>query len=822
MSNSPSGLEKLISLASKARQTLPWLIYSHLIIVLLLVAQSDVTAQASDAVVFPSAEVELIVGPQLRLTTPSTYFDRVQLTQGVLHGTTFPAVPPAPGADNDSYTNAQYYDLGLCLYALYYRTGDPAHLALARKVTDSWWQFSPIASGTTPIENSLAPRNSSLGGLMLRALDGRPEMWDWIRKYTRYQFDIWIKRNQDADALVYGVRDGSYMLLYATWLGKILPDSFPVAGEGPRNGAELRAGFLADAEKAVSDYYIRLQYPDGSWRWDDFDNYPQADGGHLRGIMQPFMVGLLLHSLIDVYRVSSDQTLKDRIKASVLRCVDHLYTGGPYMTRSAGLPALTMRWRAFNYFYHGGTTVNPSSYASGNYYGFNAPNLDSVEGARQNSSTLLHAFGWAYSVTGDPKYATWGDDIYDSIFGRQEDYATNYVAGSDPKGYNQHYRAAGRYLPWRYGGPPPPPPPSPTPTPTPTAADHLQLNSSTFNVFEGGGSAHLTVERTNSTGAASVDYKSSDTAGLANCNLVNGVASARCDYTLAVGTLRFAPGEKAKSISIPIVDDGYADGNENFSITLSNANGATLGSPSVATITIQDKASNGANPIDGTAFFVRQQYLDFLNREPDPGSYEAWQEIINNCEPGDPNCDRIHVSSAFFRSPEFQDRGYFVYRFYPVAFGRKPNYTEFSPDLARVSVFLGEAELNAAKVAFISEFMSRPEFVRKFNELSDTQYVDTLLATAEVTSPNRDFWIAALGNGTRTRATVLRDISESTEVYIRYYNQAFVVMQYFGYLRRDPDASYLDWIQVLNSSGNFRGMVNGFINSLEYRNRLGR
>ena len=218
---------------------------------------------------------------------------------------------------------------------------------------------------------------------------------------------------------------------------------------------------------------------------------------------------------------------------------------------------------------------------------------------------------------------------------------------------------------------------------------------------------------------------------------------------------------------------------------------------------------------------MRQQYLDFLNREPDPGGYSAWQQIINDCQQGDTACDRIHVSSAFFRSPEFQDRGYFVYRFYPVSFGRKPDYAEFAPDIAKLSGFLSDAELDAAKLEFIAAFMNRPGFVTKFNGLTDTQYVDTLLATAGITSPNRDFWIAALGNGMRTRATVLRDISESTEVYNRYYNQAFVVMQYFGYLRRDPDASYLDWIEVLNSSKDFRGMVNGFMNSPEYRSRFG-
>jgi len=117
--------------------------------------------------------------------------------------------------------------------------------------------------------------------------------------------------------------------------------------------------------------------------------------------------------------------------------------------------------------------------------------------------------------------------------------------------------------------------------------------------------------------------------------------------------------------------------------------------------------------------------------------------------------------------------------------------------------------------------MARPAFASTYNGLTNTQYVDTLLATAGVTSPHRDFWIAALGNGTRTRATVLRDISESPEVYTKYYNEAFVVMQYFGYLRRDPDALYLFWIQELETSGNARNMINGFMNSLEYRFRFG-
>lgn len=400
-------------------------------------------------VTFTDPKVELIVGPQLKIGEGGhTYWDQVQKEKGQVHGTNFPATPPGPTADSNPYINAQYYDLGLCLYNLYARSGDPAHQTLARKVCDSWWQFSPIGSGTTPIENSFAPRNVSLGGLMLRAIDGRPEMWDWIAKYTRYQFDSWIKRFWAGDALAYGVRDGSYMLLYATWLGKVHPD------------ATLRASFLADAEKAAIDYYVRLQYPDGSWRWDDPDT-PSAGGGTYVGVMQPFMVGLLLHALIDVYRATADEAIKGKIKTSVLACVNHLFDGGPFMKRNAGIPGSPIRWRAFNYFYHGGSTVNPTKYEQGDYNGVNAANVYDVEGARQPTSTLLHAFGWAYSVTGDTKYLGMADELYDSIFGFKEDQVSNYVAGGDPKGYNQHFRACGRLLAWRTGTATPPPDPLP-------------------------------------------------------------------------------------------------------------------------------------------------------------------------------------------------------------------------------------------------------------------------------------------------------------------------------------------------------------------------
>src|SRR5262249_14233439 len=141
----------------------------------------------------------------------------------------------------------------------------------------------------------------------------------------------------------------------------------------------------------------------------------------------------------------------------------------------------------------------------------------------------------------------------------------------------------------------------------------------------------------------------------------------------------------------------------------------------------------------------------------------------------------------------------------------------------RVSGFLDANQLEAAKVAFIADFMARPAFANMYNSLNNAQFVDALLsnANAGISSSTRQGWIDGLDNSTLTRAQVLRQIAESNEVYNKYYNPAFAIMEYFGYLRRDPDGAYLVWVQVLNQSNDYRGMITGFVNSAEYRRRFG-
>jgi Domain of unknown function (DUF4214) len=276
---------------------------------------------------------------------------------------------------------------------------------------------------------------------------------------------------------------------------------------------------------------------------------------------------------------------------------------------------------------------------------------------------------------------------------------------------------------------------------------------------------------------------------------------------------------------VPIVNDAYTEGPETFTITLSHAVGATLGANTSAVVTITDDAVEASNnPLLDDAFFVRQLYIDFLDREPDPPGLEGWLNLLHSQCPVASDCDRIAVALGFVRSPEFQERGYFIFRFYTVALGRNPFYNEFIPDTARLSGFLNSTELEANKRAFVEEFMRRQEFRSLYDAtIGDaTSYVDKLLQMAGLQNhQQRGAWIAGLTNNTLTRAEVLRQVVESSEVFTKFNSQAIVVMNYFGFLRRDPDAAYQAWIDLFNQSGDYRQITNGFINANEYPARFG-
>lgn len=364
----------------------------------------------------------------------------------------------------------------------------------------------------------------------------------------------------------------------------------------------------------------------------------------------------------------------------------------------------------------------------------------------------------------------------------------------------------------------------------------VAFSSANFSINESNGVATITVNRSGSSlPPVTVDYATTD-----------GSAQQRGDYTIALGTLSFGTNETSKTFQVLITDDGHVEGNETLTVTLSNpTGGVTLGSPSSAVLTITSNDSVASQPIDGAQFFVRQHYRDFLNREPDAAGLNFWTNEITSCG-SDAQCievKRINVSAAFFLSIEFQQTGYLAYRFYNAALNRSnglPRYLELMRDTQAVGrgVVVGapgwEAHLEANKVAYANEFVSRAEFTALYPvSLTPAQFVDALFAHAGITpsASERQAAIDEFNNPSGARGRVLRRVADHPALNARESNRAFVLMEYFGYLRRNPDdppdgnlGGYNFWLNKLNEfNGNFiqAEMVKAFITSAEYRQRFG-
>jgi uncharacterized delta-60 repeat protein len=259
------------------------------------------------------------------------------------------------------------------------------------------------------------------------------------------------------------------------------------------------------------------------------------------------------------------------------------------------------------------------------------------------------------------------------------------------------------------------------------------------------------------------------------------------------------------------------------------------------------------NPIDCADFFVRQHYRDFLNREPDDAGLAFWTNEITLCG-SDQQCieaKRINVSAAYFISIEFQQTGYLAYRTYKAAYGNLPNapvpikFDEFLTDTQQIGqgVIVNQAGweqlLETNKHNFFSAFVQRSRFTSAYPaSLTPDQFVDQLFVNAGVTPSVNDragaineFGGAMTTDDVAARARTLRRIAENSTLAHQEFNRAFVLMQYFGYLRRNPNDlpdtnfdGYNFWLDKLNQfNGDYlqAEMVKAFLVSNEYRHRFG-
>ncbi|HEY8224192.1 MAG TPA: TIGR03118 family protein, partial [Pyrinomonadaceae bacterium] len=287
---------------------------------------------------------------------------------------------------------------------------------------------------------------------------------------------------------------------------------------------------------------------------------------------------------------------------------------------------------------------------------------------------------------------------------------------------------------------------------TATATSLIQFATDDFAIGEGSGHIDVSLIRAgDASGTATVNFNTFDESQ-------PGHASQKSDYEIALSKVTFSPGETAKTVRILIVNDNFVEGDEVVNLALSNPAGAGvgLGTPNQAELRIIDNDSIAptTNPIDDSTFFVRQHYLDFLNREPDSSGLAFWVNQIESCG-ADAACRevrRINVSAAFFLSIEFQRTGLLAYLTHRAAFGTLTGsvssvvpvlYGTFERDtqaLQKDFIFGqagSDAQLEANKVAYFNDFVTRPEFVTKYpSTLTNTQYVDNLLVSAGMSPSN--------------------------------------------------------------------------------------
>jgi hypothetical protein len=364
--------------------------------------------------------------------------------------------------------------------------------------------------------------------------------------------------------------------------------------------------------------------------------------------------------------------------------------------------------------------------------------------------------------------------------------------------------------------------PTPTPTPNPQPGAELRVRIPLAGASIGGmmlqGHADF---RTRADGNRTLEVEAEDV------NLAPGSALIVLVGNVEIGRIILGPTfegeielETEHGQTFPAVAQGTTVA------VVNAASGATILAGTFGAI------APAANPLADSNFFVRQQYVDFLGRAPEQDGFEAWVRTLDDCKAGDKSCDDVQVSSGFYRSQEFSGRGYFVYRLYDATLGRLPHYDEFMNGMSRLSELTATLSFDAAKAQLTRELMARPEFASRYGSLEDSahaeDFVTSLERAANVSVANHAQLVSDRRSGASKPEDTVRSFVETAEVHERFYIRGFVAMQYFGYLRREPEPDgFKAWVDTITlglngaTPGDYRVLINGFVHAHEYRNRFG-
>jgi hypothetical protein len=182
---------------------------------------------------------------------------------------------------------------------------------------------------------------------------------------------------------------------------------------------------------------------------------------------------------------------------------------------------------------------------------------------------------------------------------------------------------------------------------------------------------------------------------------------------------------------------------------------------------------------------------------------------------------------------DFPETSFFVYRSWIVANARMPKLDEFKRSMSVLMRELSQGsasreQLEVNRRHLINELLETPESRTRLSDVSNSQYVNTLLTNAGLREDHElgRQLSSELDQQTETRSTVVRKIVDDKRLYRREYNSAFVLVHYFGYLDRNPTdlpdtnlEGFNYWRRILDSSRDYRSISRAFLESEEYRKR---
>jgi hypothetical protein len=224
-------------------------------------------------------------------------------------------------------------------------------------------------------------------------------------------------------------------------------------------------------------------------------------------------------------------------------------------------------------------------------------------------------------------------------------------------------------------------------------------------------------------------------------------------------------------------------------------------------------------PTASNASFIKQLYIDFLERNPDQGGFDFWRNALDN---GSTN--RSLACDQFVSSDEFQNRIAPISRLYMAYFLRIPDTGGL---INAISYSLNGNADNGNQPGSLNEisqlFADSQEFINTYGSLNDDQFVELIYNNLFGRPSDPDGKQNALNaiSGGLTRGEIMTAFSESEEYKTLVSLQIRIISLYYGMLRRAPDQEGFDvWYNYLNGGASILELTQEFLDSQEYQDRF--